>query len=468
MKRLLFIIAGVAGVAGVGLVALAGGAALGEKQAPPAAGPPRPLPHPELTTFELPNHLKVTLVPHGDVPKVTVEVTLRSGTVDESDGELGLASATGELLQQGTTSRDAATLAREAAKMGGELQVGVTADETFMGTDVLGEFAPDAVKLVADLVEHPAFPDSELPRLKTDAAREVAIARSQPQTLAAEKLRGLLYPGHPYGHPLPSPEQIQAVTVEQIRKFHAEHYVAGRAHLYVAGRFDAAAVEQAVRAAFGEWSEGTPARPNLPKPTATRSVHLVDRPGAVQSTVILAVPVPDLTQPDWIAQEVANSLLGGSFASRITSNIREKHGYTYSPRSFIQQYDHVAHWAEFADVTTAVTGPALKEIFGEIDRLGKTAPPAAELRAIQTYVAGTFALQVATRDGIVRFLDLVDFHGLPPDTLDTYVQRVMAVTPEDVRRIVKKNLDPAHMTLVVLGDEKVVRKQLAPFGKIQK
>ena len=192
--------------------------------------------------------------------------------------------------------------------------------------------------------------------------------------------------------------------IENSRSFHGANWGAARAHLPVSGRFDEAAVEAAARQAFGDWAAGPAAAVDVPEPVSERKIVLIDRPGAVQSTVYLGIPVPDPSQPDWIAQGVTNSLLGGSFNSRITSNIRESKGYIYSPFSQISARYRDAYWVEVADVTTDVTGASLKEIFHEIDRLQSEPPSEEELRGIQNYTAGTFVLTNSSPSGIINVL----------------------------------------------------------------
>jgi predicted Zn-dependent peptidase len=180
---------------------------------------------------------------------------------------------------------------------------------------------------------------------------------------------------------------------------------------------------------------------------------------------MLGLKVPDPSNADWVALEVTDSLLGGSFASRITANIREQKGYTYSPGSAIDTHPGDARWYETADVTTKDTGAALKEIFFEIDRLRKEAPPAAELQGIKNNLAGIFVVQNASRQGVIGRLAFVDQHGLGEQYSATYVKKVMAVTPQDVQRIANQYLTPDKMTLVVVGDTKTVKEQLAPWSK---
>ena len=230
--------------------------------------------------------------------------------------------------------------------------------------------------------------------------------------------------------------------------------------------FDGAAMEAAVKKAFAGWPAGPAVEVQPPKPSSTRSVYIIDRPGAVQSTVLLGLPVADPTSDDFVPLTVMDALLGGSFASRITKNIREDKGYTYSPYSQLSTRYRDAYWAENADVTTAVTGPSIKEILGEIDRLQASPPSADELRGIQNYLAGTFILQNSSRGGITGQLQYMDLHGLPADYLNQYVKRIYAVTPEQVTGTAKKYIQDDRATIVVVGDRKVIEEQLKEFGKI--
>jgi predicted Zn-dependent peptidase len=259
---------------------------------------------------------------------------------------------------------------------------------------------------------------------------------------------------------------LQSYTLAQLRNFYDSTYGAGRSRLYIVGRFDDRAVEATVRKAFAAWAKGPAASPPTPAPHAERVVYLIDRPGAVQSTVIVGVPVIDPTNADYIPFEVMNALLGGSFGSRITRNIREDKGYTYSPSSEVNTRYHDAYWAEVADVTTNVTGPSLKEIFGEIDRLQAAPPSEEELSGIQNYLAGTFILQNSSRAGIAAQLRFIDLQGLSPTWANDYVKRVHAVTPAQVSEVARKYLQDDKAIIVVVGDRKVVEEQLKPFGRI--
>lgn len=435
-----------------------------QKQTPPPVGTPKDFKLPPKREFTLPNGMAVTLVPFGTVPKAAVTLSVRAGRINERADQVWLAEVTADLMSEGTRTRSAARLAQEVAGMGGDLTVDAEYDRTTVGGEVLSERAPEMIRLVADVARNPLLPESELARIKADRLRDLSIQKSQPQPVAVEKFREILYGNHPYGRVFPAERTVEGFTIRQVRDFHAGNFGAARGHLYVAGVFDAAAAESAIRQAFGDWKQGPPPQQVPVRPRAARSLTLIDRPAAVQSTIQVGLPVPGPDQADYIALEVTDALLGGTFGSRITSNIREQKGYSYAPFSTVNDFYRQSYWAEQADVTTNVTGASLKEIFGEIERLRREAPPEAELTGIKKNIAGTFTLQNGSRLGIIGRLQFVDLQGLSDSYLTEYVKRVLAVTPATVQATAARYLRPDRMTIVVVGDKKTVAEQVAPYG----
>ena len=434
---------------------------------PPKPGAPKDFSVPQPKRFTLDNGLQVALVTWGNMPKVRMSLTIRSGNAFEKASEIWLADLTGELLREGTTTKNATQISRDAARMGGSLDVAVGVDTTTIGGEVLSEFGDRYAALIADVAQHPVFPAAELPRLKGNLSRNLAVALSQPQQVALEKFRSVLYGDHPYGRVFPTNEMIQGYTLEQVKGFYGATYGASRSTLYVVGQFDVAAVESSIRKAFAGWTKGTAPQVAAPKPTSTRAIHLVDRPGAPQSTIVLGMPTIDPSHQDFVGLSVMDALLGGAFASRITRNIREDKGYTYSPYSELSSRVRDTYWAENADVTTSQTGPSLKEIFAEIDRLQSQPPEAQELEGIKNYLAGTYVLQNSSRSGILAQMRYIDLHGLPADYPATYVKKVYAVTPQQVTDLARKYLKDDQATIVIVGDRKVIEEQVKAFGTIK-
>ena len=433
------------------------------KAVPPAGSEPKDFTLPDKRETSLENGLDITAVPFGSVPKATLAVVVRAGNLNEGE-QTWLADLTGDFLLEGTSTRSAEAIAREAAAMGGEVSVSVGEDTTTISADVLSEFAPEMAALLADVVRNAAFPESELERLRRDRLRQLSVAETDPQQMAAAAFRKALYGDHPYGRLLPTAQQLSSYTIEDVRGFHAGNFGAQRTHVFVSGKFDVDRTMAAIEDAFADWKAGPEAEVDLPEPAEGKvATQVIDRPDASQSNIWLGLPTISPGHEDWIALDVTDTLLGGFFSSRITSNIREDKGYTYSPYSTLSSRYRDGYWAEVAAVTTEVTGPAIEEIFGEIDELQANPPPAQELEGVKNYSAGVFVLQNSTRGGIINVLSYLDLHDLPDSWLTNYVSNVLSVTPEQVSETAKRYLRDEDMTLVVVGDRSKVSEQVAPY-----
>jgi zinc protease len=434
-----------------------------KKQSPPPGSAPKPFKVPQQEKFSLPNGLEATLVPYGSIPKVMIAVSVRAGNLNEAENQVWLADLTTSLMKEGTTTKSAQEVAQEAASMGGSVDVSVGADATSISGDVLSEFGPKMVSLLADVAMHPALPGSELERLKKDQLRTLSIQKSQPQPIAREQFVKELYPNHPYGRLFPTEQMIQGYTIEDVQKFYKDNFGAARTHVYVAGKFDSAAVKKAITEAFSSWPHGPDPFIDIPKPVTKRELSVIDRPGAVQSTLFIGLPTIDPSNADFIPLQVTNAILGGSFGSRITSNIREQKGYTYSPFSQLAAHYRDAYWVEVADVTAQYTGASIKEILYEIDRLQKEPPAAQELEGIKNYLAGVFVLRNSSRGGVIGQLEYVDLHKLGDDYLNTYVQKIYGVSADQVQQIAQKYIVPDKLTMVVVGDKSKIAEQLTSY-----
>jgi predicted Zn-dependent peptidase len=436
-----------------------------QQEQPPEGGEPKDFQLPQTETFALDNGLKVTLVQYGTLPKVNASLVIRAGNINEAENEIWLADLTTDYLKEGTTSKSAGELAEEAAKIGGQINTRTGMDEIDVSGESLADFAPELVALIADVAQHPLFPESELERLKSNMLRNLSVQKSQPQAIAMEKFREALNQNHPYGRIYPTEEMIKGYSLSQIQAFYDENFNATRAHLYLVGMFNADEVKQAVEEHFREWQSGESFEGPLPSPESSQRIFISDRPGAPQSTILMGLPVIDPSHQDYIDLQVTNALLGGAFSSRITSNIREDKGYTYSPRSTVSTRYRDAYWTQAADVSTDVTGDALKEIFYEINRLENEPPSKEELQGTQNYLAGIFVLRNSSRTGIISQLSFVDLHGLDKSYLTQYVERVHAVTPEDIQEVMEKYLDAGEMTIVLVGDVDKIRSQVTPYAE---
>lgn len=439
--------------------------AFAQKETPPAGGAPKPFVFPAQDTYTLKNGMRVTLVRYGSVPKVAIQAIVRTGTINEKADQRWISDMVATMLKEGTPTRTAADLARQTAEMGGSIFTSASNDKIVIGGEVLTEFDVKFIDLLADVVQHPKLAAEDLEKNRANKIRELAIARAQAGTIAWEKFREVVFPGHAYGVVNPSEASVKGYTLDALKAYYNDNYGAARTHLYVVGQFDQAAVRSAVEKAFGGWKKGADPIRSVPVVDAKRSLTLIDRPGAPQSTIYLGMPAVSPSDADFIKFTVMDSLLGSSFGSRITSNIRENKGYTYSPFSSIWNRFKTGYWYEAADVTTEHTGASLKEILFEIERLQKEPPSEAELQGIKNYLVGIYVLQNSTRAGVIGQLESGNYNELPGDYLDTYVQKLTAVTPQDVSAMASKYLKQDKMTIVVVGDKAKVADQVKAYEK---
>lgn len=252
---------------------------------------------------------------------------------------------------------------------------------------------------------------------------------------------------------------LNGYTIDAVKKFYNDNIGAKRSVLYVAGKFDEAAAAKAIDASFKNWKTGADASYPQSASNVSAGTTIIDRKSAPQTTVIIGLPAITPKNSDYLATTVMNSLLGGSFGSRITSNIRENKGYTYSPFSTFSVHPTAGVWYEQADVTSEHTIDAVNEIKKEIAKLQNEVPGTDELGGIQRYMAGIFVLQNSTPNGIINQLNFLDLYGLDDSYLTNRVKNIYAVTPQQVTDLAKKYLLTDKMVIIMVGDETAIKEQ---------
>lgn len=430
-----------------------------DKETPPQGGEPKDFTLPEKEVIDYENGLQLVLVPYGNIPKATINITVKTGNINETEDEVWLADLLADLMKEGT-SEDYSVKERLSG-MGGNLNIGVGSHTTSLSTGVLSEFAPEAVGILADVLVNPKLPQSEIDRLKRDMNRNITVSLSRPGAQASKEFYAEIYPDHSYGRLFPTTEQVNSYDLDAVKRFYEKNFGAQRTTVYVVGIFNAEEVKAAVKEKLSGWREGPEANYPVAQPQSDGLVKIIDRPGAPQSTIMYGLPVVDPTSEDYIALDVMNSLLGGSFGSRITSNIREDKGYTYSPGSALVSHYRTGLWYENADVTTEFTGASIAEINKEINRLQNEAPAEAELQGIKNYESGIYVLQNSTPGGIIGQLNFLDVHDLPESFLINQVKNINAVTPQQVQEMARKYIQPEKMTLIIVGDKEQIRDQVS-------
>ena len=428
-----------------------------DRTKPPALGRAAALRVPPVQTVTLPNGLQLAVVEMHKVPVVDVTLLLDAGAVADPADLPGLATFTANMIDEGAGRRSALEIAEEADFLGARFFTGASYDGATVSLHVPKRQLGPALDLMADVVLRPAFADSEITRQRDLRRTQILQQRDQPVAIA-----GLAFPAivmgvqHPYGRPLNGTEASTALlNRDQVNQFYQTHYRPGSAKLLVVGDITLAEAQQLLSARFAAWERGaTP--PAAPAATVTapaaRTFYLVDKPGAAQSVIRIGnVGVPRSTD-DFFPLQVMNTILGGSFTSRLNQNLRETHGYTYGASSLFAMRRMAGPFQAGSSVQSAKTDSSLIEFLRELRRIRDEAVPQAELDKAKAYIALGLPGEFETTAGSAgQFRALLDF-GLPLDYYNSYVARINAVTAADVQRVARQYLDLDHFAIVVVGD----------------
>jgi zinc protease len=313
------------------------------------------------------------------------------------------------------------------------------------------------------------YPQSELDKLRQRALVTYKEQRSSPQFLANERFAQALFGKHPAAVVTATPASMNALTPEILRKWHDERYVPQNAILGIAGDVDAKTLVPKLEKWFEDWKR-TELKEVLPEnaaPVSARRVLLVDRPGSVQTNLMLGNVAIDRRSDDYIAMTVMNRVLGGGAAARFFLNLREEKGYTYGAYSSLEASKYPGPWRAWAEVRTDVTSGALKEFLYEVKRIREEAVPAAELGDAQRSVVANFALSLESPAQQLGYAITSEIYGFPDDYWSTYTRKISAVTADDVKQMAMKYLTPEALQIVAVGDAAKIRAMLDPYGTVE-
>jgi predicted Zn-dependent peptidase len=446
-------------------------AAVEEKPLPkdlPAFGPDKPLPVPTIVQSKLPNGMTVWLVKRPGFPKVTALLAVRGGTAADPMGAEGMSELLSDTLKEGTATRTSRKIAEELQASGGEIAARATNDAVIVTVDGLATGTSTLLNVLSDIVQNASFPPAEVELAKGNALQGLQVRASTPEFLASKAFSAAVYGAHPYHTVAPTAEIITAVKPETLRQEFRRRFRPERALLIVAGDLDTAQTSQTVTKLFGGWKaqgEAAPATPPSPGHKA-REILLVDRPGSVQSVLTVGRPTVKATEPDYYPLLVANTIFGGAFGSRLTLNIREEKGYTYSPSSRAQTFEQGGLLQVKADVRNDVTAASLMEIFYEMDCMGATTATPDELSKAKRYQGGLYLIRNQIQGSVAGTLATNWINGLPPEALADFVPKVNAVTAEQVRHVGQEYYPSSQQTVVVVGDESKIKGDIAQFGTV--
>ena len=429
--------------------------------APPSARTYMQIPAPE--SFTLANGLTVMLAQRRGLPVVAANLVVRTGSDTNPTDSPGLANFVAGMLDQGTTSRSAPQIADDVAQLGATLQTSSTMDASTISTRSLKKNFAAALDLVADVAQHPAFPAAELERQRAGRLSQLVQQRESPPALTSKIVANVLYgDAHPYGYTeLGTEASLKAMTSERLRSFWQQNFVPNNAALVVAGDISLSELRPLAEKAFGSWARGNPMRPTLTTPAnATSKVVIVDRPGAPQTQLRVAMIGAARSASDFRPAQVMNTALGGLFSSRINMNLREKNGYTYGAQSQFTFRKAPGPFQVASGVRTDVTGAAAQEMINELKGMAAAAMPADELKRAKDSLAYSLPGAFETSADTAASLANIYTYDLGLNYYATYAESVYAVTADQALAVAKKYLVPERFVVVAVGDRAKIEADL--------
>jgi zinc protease len=443
--------------------------AIAQQKTPPPPGPARPLNLPKITEKKLPNGLTVVLAPLPNVPKMTAILTFRSATTaSDRSAHPGIAQIAASVVNEGTDTRTSKQIKEELRSIGGTLSLGSDADSTSMNASALSEFSSRLFELMSDVAQHPSFPQTEVKLAQENTIQQIRAGRADPNFLANERFQKAVFGNHPYGFVVPDEKSISALTQADLEAFVSKYYIPNAAHLIVVGDIDVDKTFAEVEKAFGSWKSGTvPPDENPPVPQREkRQIYFVNRPGSIQSAIYIGNASIPRKDKDYFAIRTADTIYGSSFYSRLTRNIRESKGYTYSPFSFSNTRAKTGSFVAGAFVRNEVTGPTLLEMFYELDRMRVLPVTDEELSAAKEYSTGNFSVELASQFGLASRINSVYTFDLDKSFISDFRPKIQALTTADIQKAAAKYFDTYRAAIVIVGDWDKVKDQVTPFGEV--
>ncbi|MEP7212138.1 MAG: pitrilysin family protein [Acidobacteriota bacterium] len=427
---------------------------------------PVPFHIPQAFETTLDNGLKVILFEDDRLPLVSYRLAFLRGDINDPADATGMTSAMAAMLTEGTLNYSSHELADRVERLGASLSASSSDDFTLVAGSALSLYRTEVLKLIAEIVFRPTFPESELDLYRRNTIESLKFQRSQPGFLAGERTAKLIYGDHPYSIVSPSADDIEKLDRESLRTFHAKSLSPNNAILVAIGDLNREEFLSEVNDEFGKWepSEQTAADFGTPPVRSSRTLTIVDRPGSAQSNIVLANAAIKRTHPDYFSVLVMNQILGAGASSRVFMNLREEKGYTYGAYTRIDAKRLAGDFEATAEVRTAVTGESLKEFFYELNRIRTEKASEDELSDAKNFLTGVFPIRAETQEGLTGLIVNQQLYGLPHDYLQTYRDNVNAVTVDDVLAAAEKYVRPDVMAMVIVGDAEEVLPQAREYS----
>jgi zinc protease len=431
---------------------------------------------PPYTALQLSNGIKLIVAEDRSQPLVSLSMVFKRGAASED--VWGAANLMTSLLTKGTANSSLTRTAQDIADAidftGGLLSASSGFDSTSASVSVLSEFLPTGLNLLTDVLLHPAFAPDELERLRQQTLVEVQQYLSDAAYLASVAFTQGMFHGTPYGHPvIGTVESVQAMQREDCMRIYKTIIGSGDVFIAAAGDVDAHQLAAVLEQHFAAWPARLPSQtlrpsltPEAPNTPSGPRVMLIAKPDAAQTAIRVGFPTLHRTDDNFIALQFLNTILGGSFISRLNHNLREQKGYTYGIHSSIDAYQTMSVWACRAHVGSEIVDDAVREILHEIELL-RTAPITDdELETTKKYLLGSFALRTETPQQVVSLVSALEMFDLPADYYERYFAEVAAMTKERLFEVQQRCFGAEGLVIAASGDVEHLRSKLRNFGAV--
>ena len=426
---------------------------------------------PPVTRDTLDNGMTVILMEYKRVPLVFFRMVVRGGSVLDPSGLAGVAGVATSVMREGTETRGATDISDAIDFVGGSLSVAAGADYCAANAEVLKKDASTGLALFADVILHPTFPEEEIERERKQRLANLAALKEDPSSVASIVFKRDVYGTHPYGRQMfGTVASLNTITREDLIAFYNKVFVPNNATVVVVGDFVVPEMMEMIKSAFSEWKRGDVPSIDvqLPARLEGRKIVLVNKPDASQTQMVFGNIGIDIKNPDYLPIQVANTIFGGGFTSRLVDELRVKRSLTYGVYSGFSSSLYGGMYSIATFTKNSTINETIDVVLGQLKDYRAKDASVAELQKSENYIAGSFARSLQTPDALAARLTDIELYGFPRDYLETYIEKLKQVSLKDVRRVVEKYFLLDDLLMVFVAPAQETAPKVQKYGNVEK
>jgi predicted Zn-dependent peptidase len=443
-----------------------------DRSRPPAPGTPKDIKFPDFFEAVTDNGITVLVIQDTTFPLVSTRFVYKSGSFNDKlagTNKLGLSSLTSELITKGTSKKNATQIAQEVDYLGAVLSSGCDYDASYVSSYSLKKHFDKIFEITTDVILNPVFPEDEIKRLKEQRLNSLLSYKDEGDYLASRVFKKYVYNDSPYANPIEGTEDsLPGLTFDDFRSYHKKYYIPNNLIAAFVGDITPEEAMRKVNETFGNIKKADvqPMDIKMPFLNQEPAVYIIEKKAAVQSSIKMGHIGINRKNPDFIATSVLNTLLGGSFTSRINKNLREVNGYTYGARSYFDWKKFSGDFSVETEVKNDITINAVQEIIKEITLIRENLVGEDELQHIKNFITGNFPLQLETPNAIASKLINLKLYDIEDDFYSTYITNVNKITREQIKAAAEKYLYPDNLTISIAGNPDDIAEPMKQIAEV--